>query len=688
MGLAAVALPILIHLFTRARAKPIPFSSLRFLKQLQNQKIRRIKIRQILLLLLRTLAVLFLVLGFARPTCRTQSGSGARSRTSAVLLLDNSASMALEEQGESLFAAAKEAGAHIIEQMQPGDELYLCTTTDTLEGTERRAFHDFQAFRRRLEATPLSFRATDISAGMRFAQNLLQSAHNVNKELYLLSDMQATGFAADSLPAREFHLRQYAVPLLVSHPANLAVTGVRLRSAILERGKTVEVEVTLANSGQEPGRTKLVQLFIHGQRVAQRTVSLERGTTAQELFRFIIDRDGWIEGYVQLEDDALMEDNLRYFTFYVPERLNVGVIGERTAGSELLQLALQSSADSSAFLRLFTVVPERSSGLAIDSLQLLLLHDVSRLPDAVVERIGAWHSRGGGIILVLGQRTDIGWYNARLAPALGLSPVLAAFGEGGHFSLGRVDGTHPVFSGIFEGAEIQFARPQFNFACRAASAPDQHALLSFSTGDPYLYEVRRDEGALLVFTSSFEPEVSDMAYRTIFAPLLHRSISYLAAHGQNRGIELSAGEVLRYRLAGQELQKQLEIHRPDGGVDLVHPGITASGAWIDHAATGIPGLYSLRADGKRLAVWAVNIPARELDLRRAERELVEDSHHLHWVDDPARIDQFIREERIGREYWRELLLAGLLLLLLEMALYREKGELPSEEESQEMRRGS
>ena len=541
MGLAAVALPILIHLFTRARAKPIPFSSLRFLKQLQNQKIRRIRIRQILLLLLRTLAVLFLVLGFARPTCRTSSGTGAHSRTSAVILLDNSASMALEEQGESLFAAAKKAGGRIIEQMQPGDELYLCTTTDTTQSEERRAFHDFQAFRRRLEATPLNFRATNISAGIRFAQNQLQSADNVNKELYLLSDMQATGFTADSLPVREIQPRQYAVPLLASHPANLAVTGVRLRSAIMEKGRTVEVEVTLANTGQEPGRTKLVQLFIHGQRAAQRSVSLEKGATSQELFRFIIDRDGWIEGHVQLEDDALMEDNLRYFTFYVPERLNIGVIGEATAGSELLQLALRSSADSSAFLRLFTAVPERSSALAIDSLQLILLYDVSRLPDAVVERIGACHSRGGGIILVLGRRTDIGWYNARLAPALGLSPALAALGEGGHFSLGRVDGTHPVFAGIFEGTEIQFARPQFNFALRIASAPDQHVLLSYSSGDPYLFEVRRQEGALLVFTSSFEPEVSDMAYRTIFAPLLHRSISYLAAHGQNRGVELTPG---------------------------------------------------------------------------------------------------------------------------------------------------
>ncbi|HNS72044.1 MAG TPA: BatA domain-containing protein [bacterium] len=684
MGLAAVALPILIHLFTRARSRPIPFSSLRFLKQLQNQKIRRLKIRQLLLLLLRTLAVLLLVLAFARPTCRSTSGSGVRSRTSAVILLDNSASMAIEEQGEALFAAAKRAGGRIIEQMQPGDELYLCTTTDTMQVADRRAFHDFQALRSRLDATPLDFRATDISAGMLFAQNLLLSARNVNKELYLLSDMQETGFALDSLPPRDSQLRQYAVPLLASHPSNLAVTGVKLRSAILERGKMVEVEVTLTNSGQEPARTKLVQLFIHGQRVAQRTVSLESGAAVQELFRFIIDRDGWIEGQVQLEDDALLEDNQRCFAFYVPERLNIGVIGEATTGSDLLQLALRSSADSSAYLRLFTAAAARSSGLAIDSLHLLILHDVGRLPDAVVERIAAWHSRGGGIIMVLGRSTDLGWYNARLAPALGLSPALQAIGEGGHFSLGRVDGTHPVFAGIFEGADIQFARPQFNFALRVASSPEQHTLLSYSSGDPYLYEVRRENGALLVFTSSFEPEVSDVAYRTIFAPLLHRSLSYLAAHGQNRGVELSAGELLRHRLAGQELQKQLEIHGPDGRVDLVHPRITASGAWIDYSATGTPGIYSLRADGKSLSTWAVNIPARELDLRTAARDRIERSHGLKWVEDPARIGQYIHEERIGREFWRELLVAGLLLLLLEMVLYREKGEVAPEEDSKEM----
>ena len=77
-------------------------------------------------------------------------------------------------------------------------------------------------------------------------------------------------------------------------------------------------------------------------------------------------------------------------------------------------------------------------------------------------------------------------------------------------------------------------------------------------------------------------------------------------------------------------------------------------------------ILDLRADGKSLSTWAVNIPARELDLRTAARDRIERSHGLKWVEDPARIGQYIREERIGREFWRELLVAGLLLLLLEL----------------------
>ncbi|HPR86432.1 MAG TPA: BatA and WFA domain-containing protein [bacterium] len=679
MGLAAAALPILIHLFTRAKAKPIPFSSLRFLKQLQNQQIRRVKIRQILLLLLRTLAVLCLVLAFARPTCRSRAGADTRSRTSAVILLDNSVSMAVAEGGRTLLETAQNTVGTILAQMQPGDEIYLAAVTDTVRPEYRRAFHDFDALQHQVHATGLQYTETRISAGLRFARNLLATSHNANREIYLISDMQANGFTLDSLPRPPLALRQFALPIQAAHPANLAITGVTLRSAILEVGKSIEIEVALANTGKDPCRNKLVQLFLHGQRVAQRTVSLEPGTTALEPFHFILDRSGWLDGWVQLEDDALLQDNLRYFSLQVPERLDIGLIAAPSRGGELLELALRSAADSSSMLRIATVPPERAGGLQLDSLQLVVLYDVERLPDAAAGNLAAWRDRGGSLLVVLGGRTDIPWYNQRLAPALHLPPVIGQLGQGGSFSLGRIDARHPVFSGIFEGKEPHFVRPQFTRALRLAPAGEENVLMAYSNGDPYLLEARGDRGTVLLFSAGFALEESDMAFRTLFAPLLHRSLRYLASYAQNPDSGADAGDLLRWRAPAGSLQSRLEISGPEGRRDTVHPVVTPSGPWIEYGETALPGIYRLQADGKTLMIWTVNIPAAELNLKPAVAAQVAASHHLVWVEDPAALARIVRQERIGREYWREFLIAALGLLLLEMALYREKsGRTPEE----------
>ncbi len=672
MGLGAVALPILIHLFTRARAKPVRFSSLRFLKQLQNQQIRRVRIRQILLLLLRTLAVLLLVLAFARPTCRSRTGANARARTSAIILLDNSVSMAVEDKGRTLFDAAKKAAGSILDQMQPGDELYLCPVTDTTRQEYRRAFHDPAALRHELETMGLDYSETRISAGLRFAQNLLQRSNNANREIYLVSDMQAHGFTADSLPLPPFTMHRFAIPIQADHPNNLAITGVKLRSTILEIGKSVEIEVALANTGQGPGRNKLAQLFLNGRRVAQRSVSLEPGTKALETFHFILDRSGWLDGRVLLEDDALLQDNQRYFAFYVPERLTVGVLAQPSRGGDLLQLALRSSADSSGLIQVVPVVPERASALALDSLQLAVLYNLNTLPEPAIDHLAAWHSEGGGLLVVLGRRTDVTWYNQRLAPVLHLAPVLGELGRGGSFSLGRIDASHPLFTGIFEGEARHFTRPQFTYALRLAPPAEQNVLMAYSSGDPYLLEARGDHGTVLLFTASFEPEESDMAYRTLFAPLLHRSMSYLASGALNQGGESAVGDLLRWRVPASLLQSRLEIAGPEERLDNVRPLVTASGPWIVYAETRQPGIYRLQAEGKTRMIWAVNTPDAELDLTAAQRSQVAASHHLVWIDDPAAIARTIREERVGREYWREFMIAALILLLVEMALYREK----------------
>jgi hypothetical protein len=110
LGLAAAAIPLILHLLNLRKLRTIEFSSLRFLKELQQTKIRRLKLRQIILLIIRTLIIVFIVLTFARPTLHgTFFGSGSQAHSTMVIILDNTFSMSAADNHGERFKQAKDA---------------------------------------------------------------------------------------------------------------------------------------------------------------------------------------------------------------------------------------------------------------------------------------------------------------------------------------------------------------------------------------------------------------------------------------------------------------------------------------------------------------------------------------------------------------------------------------------------
>ena len=121
-ALAAAALPLIIHLFTRKKLTKIDFSTLLFLKAMQKSKIRQVRLKQWLLLLLRTLIIVCLVLAFMRPTLQTVSAVfGKAAQKTIVVIVDNSLSMAATSRGQSLLSSAKEEAVKIVEGAAAGD---------------------------------------------------------------------------------------------------------------------------------------------------------------------------------------------------------------------------------------------------------------------------------------------------------------------------------------------------------------------------------------------------------------------------------------------------------------------------------------------------------------------------------------------------------------------------------------
>ncbi len=126
-GLLAASIPILIHLFNLRKLKKVEFSTLRFLKELQKNKIRKIKLKQWILLALRVMIILFLVTAFARPTLKGVSigGTTSAAKTTSVFILDNTFSMSVIDQKGSYFNQAKEAIKNLIQHLQEGDDAAL-----------------------------------------------------------------------------------------------------------------------------------------------------------------------------------------------------------------------------------------------------------------------------------------------------------------------------------------------------------------------------------------------------------------------------------------------------------------------------------------------------------------------------------------------------------------------------------
>ena len=174
-GMAAAAIPVILHLLNLRKLRTIELSTLRFLKELQQTKIRKLKVRQILLLIIRTLLVLFIVLAFARPAFRgTMLGSiGANAHSSVVLIVDDSFSMTASDERGELFKQAKESMAKIIDLLNEGDEVFLIKLSDLPEATIGQGSHDFRTLKKTVSDIPISPVTRPLGDAIRLSAKLL-----------------------------------------------------------------------------------------------------------------------------------------------------------------------------------------------------------------------------------------------------------------------------------------------------------------------------------------------------------------------------------------------------------------------------------------------------------------------------------------------------------------------------------
>jgi hypothetical protein len=266
LALPTVALPLLIHLFNKQKKKRIEFSSTLFLKMLERQRLKRLKLYQYLLILVRTLLILFLVLAFARPTLTPQLNFlGDSARTTAVIILDDGLQMHRYDKSGQRFNRAKSKAKTLLSQFDSDDKIFIMTTTnpDQLVGSNNI-----------LENIECSYKNSNWNLTLAHAMTLLDKYKNFNLELYIISDFQFKDKSFISNLDKYHGIRTYLIQVNSGEVVNVSIDSINIKSKIFEINKPILFDVFLSNTSREEINDLELHLFINEQRISYRTLDL------------------------------------------------------------------------------------------------------------------------------------------------------------------------------------------------------------------------------------------------------------------------------------------------------------------------------------------------------------------------------------------------------------------------------
>ena len=609
VGLAAAAIPIVVHLFNFRRPERVDFSTLRFVREIEATAMRRVRIKQWLLLALRTLAILFLVLAFARPTPTADASvfeEGAAQ--SLVLVLDNSRSMSLRDAQGELLEQARTLGEAVIDATGAGDERTVLPVARPPEYRPVPFVTPGPALDA-VEATVALAGAEPLTAAIARAASLLEGAAHPRREIVVVSDLQAATFTDSSSAAVPEGVHITLAPLGGRRQTNTAVTDVRVLSRIVEPGRPVEIEATVVRYGGRPG-TVGAALRVDGSRVAETAVDLIPDVPATVRFTATPPARGWLGGEVRIDPDAAEWDDARWFALRVPPPPRVLLVRGDGARADLVALALGVAAESGS-LSVNEIADGALAGADLERVDAVVL--VGADPTASAGRLAPFVAAGGGVLAFPGDQPEA--LNALLG-AVGGGQITGTLGQRDGDRLGTstdLDLDHPLFAGVFDSAR---PRPEAIDIRRIAryrpGGGDEGTLIGSQPGPPLLQEIRYGAGSVLLLGVAADLGWSDLAQRGLFVPLLFRSAGYLAAGSSavDSGDE-GAGQI---RVTGVDASAPLRLVGPDGAT-VTPAQRTVPGAVVldiaDVAARA--GLYRVVQGVRTLRVVAVNEDARESD---------------------------------------------------------------------------
>jgi hypothetical protein len=617
LGLALLAIPILLHIFKPRKVRQTPFSSLRWLRASQHRLSRRIKWHQVLLFLLRAGLVTCLVLALAKPILSWNATGGQAER---FVIVDVSRTMDYQPQdGSKPLDVAKRVTGQVVSNVVAGDR-----STVILAGSKPRAMgplkSDSTSYLSRIEPMPAELSSTKLTDALRLVQPMIgETRDDTFVDLVFITDNNAAAWSQADVTRFLSEVNQkvsvQVIDVSAPQPDNSWVADARLIETRIPLRRYIRVQVGAV--GHEAERRTVQLTGLGGLPPQDKQIQLKPGSFVEVDFELPTEYDlkGKVARIALDPADQLASDDVSWVNLDSTGATNVLLIeGEGTAIAELQAgYHLRTALDVLSGPQYGNLKVTRRPATAVLSEQLaeadvVFMLDVPELSDGNVAALEAAVQRGAGLVVYLGPSANPTFYNTKLhdplRPSAELSPV--TIGDAVRLNrdenviarLADVDWNHPLFARMLDPIYGDLAQTRFDAYHRMQigdSRKDASIIATINGEAPALVEHHLGAGRVLIFNTTANDLWSDLPRRKSYLPLLDRMLRYLSG-GPRRGTFV-VGDVVTMPLPLEAADATVTVTTPDA--QTLQPMLRDAGTrrMMQVDDLRMPGIYTVNYVG-------------------------------------------------------------------------------------------
>ena len=601
-GIAAVGLPLWIHLLKRHKTDPRMFPSLMLFEKRETSSVKHRRLDYILLFILRTLMILLLALLFANPFIRRAASAGAGNHMT-VVAVDNSFSM----RAGNRLQQAKDEAQSVLNSVKPGAQVQVLVLGSQVQ-TLTQPTTDLAEARAAVNSIQLSDSRSSYGELTRFCRTLAESV-KVPIELDLISDLQKS-----AMPPGFADLRLDNATTLVTHQIGQPAPNWTVENVIAPRRvydpKRVRLQAIVAGFSA-PAAKRVVTLLLNGKSLQTKTVDVPENGRAQVEFLGLDAPYGFSRGEVKIESaDVLSADDR--FPFAVertdPRKVLFVDDGRKPISQVYFRAALDASPDAAFVME--SNRPEQAANQQLAHYAMVVLSDLGSVPPDLEDALKKYVSGGGSVFIALGPTSAALPRVPVLDESIQASSYAGREGER-FFTVSEIDTGHPVMRSVerFEGVKL--------YQAIKVTPAKSKVLARLNDGTPLVLERQIGEGKVLVFASTFDKLSNDLPLHAAWVPFVQQSANYLGGGGAEQPVNLAVDSYVELRTGDKGAAA--EVLGPDGKRLLS----LEEAASAKNFAVRNEGFFELKTASGRQSLIAAHADRRESDLAVIPKEVLD-----------------------------------------------------------------